>query len=142
MTAPNVIKQGWIMRSDLKNNVGKAVYVFGDNTERWGMGGQAKEMRNEPNAIGVATKSTPTSGTNAYFSDEDFFDNAKIIATDLRPVFQARDDGLLVIIPTDGLGTGLSELPQRAPKTNAFLEEMLEMLFSGGQPAWKQILNH
>jgi len=39
------------------------------------------------------------------------------------------------------LGTGLSELPQRAPKTNEFLEWMLDKLRDGGQPAWKELLN-
>ena len=32
MTASNVILQGWINREDLQNNVGKAFYLFGDNT--------------------------------------------------------------------------------------------------------------
>lgn len=141
MTAPNVIKQAWYFRADAQNNLGKAVYLFGDNCKRKGYGGQAKEMRDEPNAIGIATKNTPTSGSNSYFDDADFLANCRVIAKDFRAAFQARDDGLIVIFPTDGLGTGLSELPTRAPRTNAFLDEIVEMLFSGGQPAWKQILN-
>jgi hypothetical protein len=32
------------------------VFVFGDNMARNGLAGQAKEMRGEPNAIGVPTK--------------------------------------------------------------------------------------
>jgi hypothetical protein len=141
MTAPNVIKQAWYSRADAQNNLGKAVYMFGDNCKRKGCGGQAKEIRDEPNAIGIATKNTPTSGSNSYFSDDDFLANCRVIAQDFRAAFQARDDGLIVIFPTDGLGTGLSELPTRAPRTNEFLDEIVGMLFSGGQPAWKQILN-
>jgi len=32
------------------------LWVFGDNLQRKGLGGQAKEMRGEPNAIGIPTK--------------------------------------------------------------------------------------
>ena len=132
--------QKWIERVDLQGNP-DVFFLFGDNTERVGMGGQAKSMRHEPNAIGVATKLTPTSGSNAFFTDDDFLDNCRTIATDLRPAFQKRDQGHMIVIPADGLGTGLSELPQRAPQTNEFLEWMLDMLKNKGQPAWKQILN-
>jgi len=116
-------------------------FLMGDNTKRWGKGGQAKEMRGEPNMIGIATKETPTAGSNAYFSDDNLLENCRIIATDFRKAFAKRDEGHLIIIPADGLGTGFSELPERAPKTNDFLEWMLDMLEDNGQPAWKQILN-
>jgi hypothetical protein len=43
--------------------------VFGDNGRRIGFGGQAKEMRGEPNAIGVATNWEPSNRPNAFFSD-------------------------------------------------------------------------
>ena len=136
-----VLTQKWIERSDLQRNAGKAVYLFGDNTLRKGMGGQAGAMRGEPNAIGVATKLTPTSGTNAYFSDNDLRYNVSVMAKDLRPAFSARESGLVVVIPEDGLGTGLSELPERAPKTNEVLEHLLDLLMRGGQPAWKTLIN-
>jgi len=132
--------QKWIMRDDLKNNP-DVYFLFGDNTIRRGLGGQAKEMRGEPNAIGIATKMTPTSECNAYFDDMDVMTNCRIIAKDFRKACQMRDMGHMIVIPADGLGTGLSELPQRAPETNEFLEWMLDLLRNGGQPAWKQILN-
>lgn len=138
MTASNVILQGWINREDLQNNAGKAFYLFGDNTVRKGMGGQAGAMRGEPNAIGVATKLTPTSGSNAYFSDLEFEHNVAIIASDLQRAFDVRDNGFIVVIPTDGLGTGLSELPTRAPRTNAVLDELLDMLENGETPEWSK----
>lgn len=122
-----VITQKFIFRSDLQNNP-SVKYLFGDNTIRQGYGGQAKEMRGEPNAIGVATKSTPTSGSNAYFSDDNFEDNMEVIETDLGPAIDHLRAGGILVIPEDGLGTGLSELPQRAPRTNAALVEMLEGL--------------
>lgn len=132
--------QKWIMRDDLRNNP-EAYFLFGDNTIRRGLGGQAKEMRGEPNAIGIATKLTPTSESNAYFSDDCYRENVRVIAQDFRKAFAMRAQGHMIVIPADGLGTGLSELPQRAPKTNKFIEWMLDMLRRGDEPAWKQLIN-
>lgn len=47
-----VVKQDQIMRRDLLDNQDK-LYVFGDNMVRRGFGGQAREMRGEPNAVGI-----------------------------------------------------------------------------------------
>lgn len=132
--------QKWIERVDLQNNP-DVYFLFGDNTIRRGMGGQAGAMRGEPNAIGIATKMTPTSESNAFFDDRDLNTNCHVIAQDFRKAFQMRDQGHMIVIPADGLGTGLSELPERAPKTNEFLEWMLALLQSSGQPSWKQLLN-
>jgi len=136
----NTYTQKWIERVDLQNNP-DVYFLFGDNTVRKGLGGQAGAMRGEPNAIGIATKLTPTSGSNSFFSDLELEHNCRIIAQDMRKAFQKRDAGHMIVIPADGLGTGLSELPKRAPKTNEFLEWMLDLLRNGGQPAWKQLLN-
>lgn len=133
-------RQKWIERNDLVNNP-DAIFLFGDNTERRGMGGQAGAMRGEPNAIGIATKWTPTSDTNAYFSDDVFEAACLVISKDFRKVFMARDAGLMIVIPADGLGTGLSQLPQRAPRVNSHLEYMLSMLTNNYMPAWNQLLD-
>ena len=53
-----IIYQKFIYRSDLKANP-SVLYLFGDNLQRVGLGGQAKEMRGEPNAVGIATKKAP-----------------------------------------------------------------------------------
>lgn len=135
-----VYVQKWIEREDLRNNP-DVFFLFGDNTIRRGMGGQAGAMRGEPNAIGIATKMTPTSESNAFFDDLDLETNCRIIAKDFRKAFQMRDKGHMIVIPADGLGTGLSELPTRAPKTNEFLEWMLDLLKNSGQPAWKSLIN-
>lgn len=135
-----VVFQKWIDRADLKANP-DVVYLFGDNTKRWGTGGQAGSMRGEPNAIGIATKITPTQGSNAYFTDDMLRENCRVIANDFRPVFRARSEGKLIVVPLDGLGTGLSKLPEKAPKTNEFVVWMIDMLAKGGEPAWKQLLN-
>lgn len=124
-----VLFQKFIFRVDCEANAKQDVlYVFGDNVVRKGLGGQAKEMRGAPNCVGVATKWTPTSGSNAYFSDLEYDEIVKIIDKDLEPVVYALEHGATVIIPLDGLGTGLSELPQRAPKIDAYLKARIQEL--------------
>lgn len=119
-----------IYRQDLKKNPG-ALYVFGDNVARKGLGGQAKEMRGEPNAVGIATKWYPSFEPGAYFSDDRFDEIWQIIMADLKPVFQAIENNKLVVWPDEGIGTGLSRLPQKAPKIAAALVAVTDPLFSG-----------
>lgn len=122
-----VVSQKFIFRSDLQSNP-DVKYLFGDNLVRQGLGGQAKEMRGEPNAIGVATKRTPSNRPGEFFSDDDYDQNVGQMDKDLEPARDHLRKGGILVIPEDGLGTGLSELPQRAPRTNAALVEMLEEL--------------
>jgi len=119
--------QKFIFRSDLRANP-DVLYLFGDNLLRVGLGGQAKEMRGEPNAVGVATKRSPGMSTGDFFSDADYWAIRKQIDTDLAPAFEHLVDGGVVVIPEDGLGTGLSQLPERAPKVNRYLTDRLHAL--------------
>jgi hypothetical protein len=122
-----ILYQKFIFRADLRANP-NVLYLFGDNLKRAGLGGQAKEMRGEPNAVGIATKKFPHMGDHAYFNDADYVVNCAGIDVDLNPAYNAVRLGQLVVIPLDGLGTGLSELPERAPRTNAYLVNQLEYL--------------
>lgn len=115
-----VIFQKFIFREDLRNNP-NTLYIFGDNLHRKGLGGQAKEMRGEPNAVGIATKAKPSQLKNSFFSDRDFDLFLEHWENDMIPVFRCLACGETVIIPSDGIGTGLSELPTRAPEINAFI---------------------
>jgi hypothetical protein len=115
-----VIFQKFIYRSDLRANP-DVLYLFGDNLKRQGLGGQAKEMRGEPNAVGIATKKLPSQYDNSFFSDEDFDLFEENYLADIEPALKALDRGLVLIIPSDGLGTGLSELPTRAPIINNYI---------------------
>ena len=110
-----IIFQHRIYRIDLRANP-DVLYVFGDNVKRIGLGGQAGEMRGEPNAVGVATKWSPFMNESAFFNDVDYDGIAKIIDADFEPLFKAAMNGKTIIIPADGLGTGLSEMPTRCPK--------------------------
>jgi hypothetical protein len=99
----------WITRDMLQADP-EARFVFGDNAERWGLGGQAKEMRGEPNAIGVATLWSPGS----FYAAGDI-NSVRVVIRDLHQVGVALVEGRKVIVPTDGLGTGLARLAENAP---------------------------
>jgi hypothetical protein len=94
-----------ILRSDLKANP-SILFVFGDSERRLGMGGQAKECRGEPNALGVATKRGPSMNEAAMWSDSDFERCADIIDQDLAPAFEHMANGGTVVFPQAGIGTG------------------------------------
>lgn len=123
-----IIYQKLIKRGDLQKNP-KAYYVFGDNNCRVGKGGQAGEMRGEPNAIGIRTKKNPSYDIDAYYIDSEYNENVKNISEDFLKVVAALDQGSLVVYPTDGVGTGLSNLKESAPKTLAFIEDVVLKLF-------------
>lgn len=122
-----VIRQKFIRREDLQANP-ETLYLFGDNDDRAGYGGQAKEMRDEENAVGVRTKWHPTNGSDAFFYDRDAEQVFDMIDEDLEPVIDHLRSGGTVVIPTDGLGTGLSRLPQTSPIIFQYLEDRLEYL--------------
>ena len=50
----------WITRSFVREHRDH-IFLFGDNLARSGFGGQAAQMRAEPNAIGLPTKKLPSS---------------------------------------------------------------------------------
>lgn len=112
-----LLKQKWITRADLKANQ-DIWYCFGDNLQRIGLGGQAKEMRGEPNALGIATKASPWE----YLDDDLHFLH---IAEHYAEVFDVLDtflaQGDTVVFPEDGFGTGLADLAVRAPLINELL---------------------
>jgi hypothetical protein len=133
-----VIFQKIIKNEDLRRNFAAgvpALYVFGDNVLRKGLGGQAGEMRGEPNAVGVATKYLPSMERDAFFTEESAAIDAqkRILDTDMKPLFSHLKDGGIVIFPADGIGTGLSRLPELAPTTYAYLEEKLSAMVKIGR---------
>ena len=99
------------------------LFVFGDNMDGSGFGGQARAMRGKPNAIGVPTKWKPTMGADAFFQDRDFAYTAvrAAITEPFRRVRRELVAGRTVVIPAAGLGTGLAELPKRAPLIHGYI---------------------
>ena len=99
----------WIERADLQAKPDE-YFVFGDNAIRVGLGGQAKAMRGEPNALGVATLYQP----GKFYDPADPICIA-VVASDLAQVARQLGYGKTVNVPRDGLGTGLARLPENAP---------------------------
>lgn len=93
----------------------QTLFVFGDNMERRGFGGQAREMRGEPNAVGIPTKRSPAMTLDAFFTDEDFFAALVEISFAHHRLLNHAKRGGKIVWPMDGIGTGLAELKIRAP---------------------------
>lgn len=121
-----VIKQVFIARRDLRLNP-DILYLFGDNLVHKGHGGQAAEMRGEPNALGIPTKKAPSRDPTAFFTDDEYSSNCEHIDWAFR---QIPPDTELIVIPADGLGTGLALLDLQAPKTFRYLQSKLNSLNS------------
>lgn len=130
-----IVYQKRILREDLQANP-DVLYLFGDNRLRKGMGGQAREMRGEPNAIGVRTKKAPSYEPGAFLSDDEYQRNVLDIGADLKPAFAHRG---VVVVPLDGLGTGLARLSEVAPLTYAYLEHVLRQLEDGVRTALRDL---
>lgn len=119
-----IIRQKWITRNDLKNNRDK-LYVFGDNMVREGYGGQAASMRGEPNSFGIPTKWYPNNATESFFSDDQFKTDSTLwwaLYGAFSHLKQILEQNHTVVIPSDGLGTGLSRLPELAPTIAAYID--------------------
>jgi len=111
-----------IYRNNLRRDP-DTLFVFGDNMVERGLGGQAKEMRGEPNAVGIPTKLFPSMTEQAFFRDSDFNRaKPKIDAAFVRLFVHAANGGD-VVWPAAGVGTGLAELEKRAPKIWAYIEK-------------------
>jgi hypothetical protein len=132
MTMPLVF-QDRITENDLADNPDH-LYLFGDNEARHGRGGQARVCRGHPNAVGVATKRSPDRFPDAYWNDTDFDRCTTIIAHDLTPAMRHILNGATVVCPAAGLGTGLSELPSRAPRVFDYLRRHIVALKRLGTP--------
>ena len=106
------------------------LFVFGDNLAGKGLGGQAREMRGEQNAIGIATKRSPSMNSDAFFSDSDIHN--VIVMGAIKDSFRILESHLLsggvVVIPKNGVGGGLANLPVNAPLIDTFIKKSIERL--------------
>lgn len=83
-------------------------------------------MRGEPNSIGIVTKRFPSNKFDSFFFDHDFEEAIKYIDRD----FASIPEGVVVVIPSDGLGTGLAKLDTQAPKIFNYILNKIEELNS------------
>ena len=125
------VDQTWFSIEKCKQNP-KKLYIFGDNTLRIGMAGQA-QIRRCKNSTGLATKLHPGMEVNDFMSDDKYNEHCMIIEKDIQKilkVFENPDNGYeKIVFPIDGLGTGLSMLPTRAPNVYNFLCTKLHTVF-------------
>ena len=99
------------------------LFVFGDNMVQQGFGGQAKAMRNEPNAVGIPTKNAPGMLPKDFFRDRDFEKAKPRIEAAFDRLWQHIKKGGEVVWPEDGIGTGLADLENKAPKIWFLIED-------------------
>lgn len=107
------------------------IFIFGDNNIRTGCKGQAI-IRYEPNAYGIPTKKYPNNSLISFYNDNEYNDNVKRIDTAINNVIAAlsnkKNNYIGIILPENGLGTGLADLPNKAPKTYNYLENAIKRL--------------
>jgi len=118
-----------ITRRQVQSNK-DVLFAFGDNNIRKGLGGQAKEMRGEPNAFGISTKKLPASTPDAYMTDSELEANKQVITSDVNKLIAAWNTGNYTRVIVPQIGVGLAGLPTRAPKTYAHLTAELDRLKS------------
>jgi hypothetical protein len=116
----------------------ECLFLFGDNEDRAGTRGQAC-IRHEPNAVGITTKRRPFMNEDSFYDDDDYEANVASIDEsfeNLRKRIEASGmEYKFIFIPRDGLGTGLAQLPQRAPKTFVYILSLIYDLASEYDPA-------
>ncbi len=115
----NFIDRGMLFREP------KNLFVFGDNLERRGFGGQAKEMRGQANAVGIPTKRKPTMEPGAFLYDHDVVEWFEECQPDFKRLLLHRGT---IIIPKQGIGTGRARLKENSPLIHKLLRVFLKGL--------------
>jgi len=119
--------KNYISRDDIKTNR-TSIFIFGDNDQRSGFGGQAKEMRGEPNAVGIRVKKHPSMNANAFYKDSEYKNNIIKIDEDINNLEKLAYNKTIVF-PSNGIGTGMAKLNISAPETFRYLTTMLKEKF-------------
>jgi len=110
----------YIKRKNIEKNR-DILFVFGDNDERKGYGGQAKEFRGEINSLGVRTKKSPSNSPEAFYTDVEYEENCLKIREDIDNIIEESKKYVGTWI-TDRIGEGHADLPRKAPLTFDFLQ--------------------
>lgn len=96
------------------------IFVYGDNMLHRGKAGQAI-IRDEPNTFGIPTKWAPSMEPKAFFTDAERY----LVWPRLDDLYAKLQNCKIIAWPYKGIGTGLAELPNRAPEIHEFIENWL-----------------
>ena len=114
-----------ITRDKIKENP-DVLYLFGDNLLRKGLGGQAKEMRGEPNTLGIVSKKYPSNNISSFYTDEDFYPWLEVFSADIRSLAEKINSGQYKALVIPPIGVGLADLPNKAPRIYKYLKTTLD----------------
>ena len=117
---------GWYSE-ELCSSHPHCLFVFGDNMIRMGRAGQAT-IRDCPNSFGIATKRLPSMKDSAFFSDQE--DEFCVVENDLRQLYVLSRKYTTVVFPSSGIGTGLSQMPERSPLLYTHMKNILDEYFN------------
>jgi len=116
----------WITKEIIENSI-NTIYIFGDNLQHRGLGGQAKICRpfvDKGKAIGIPTKRSPTMYDSAFFSDK--IDEAKAINKAIDEISEKYREGYkIVFLPN--IGKGYAQMPHRSPILYKLLNEYINI---------------
>ena len=123
-----IIFEGYWTRKDVTRN-SHCLFVFGDNDIEKGKGGQAI-IRGLKNTAGIPTKKYPSNWKSSFYTDDEYKENCQKIkdAIELIKKRVHEEKYEYIVLPKDGFGTGLSQLPKKAPKTYKFVCKQVKKL--------------
>ena len=104
-------------------------FIFGDNLERVGTGGQAI-VRGLTNTYGIRTKKSPRNDKASYFYDSDFIWFTTVVLEDFVKIQKLNQTSSIVFCET-GYGNGLAKLPTQAPRCYKYLINHLNSYCKG-----------
>lgn len=110
------------------NDFPKSLFLFGDNDQQKGIGGQAT-VRNCGNVAGIPTKKFPNNNPKSFYTDDDYDQNRDNIIKAVENIVIRSVDYDKIMFPADGFGTGLAKLPTCAPETYEFMNKLIKACF-------------
>ena len=121
--------KGWWSIKDCQKNK-NSIFVFGDNDREFGKKGQAV-IRDCENSHGIPTKKYPSFADTSYYTDDEYEENIAKIIDGVEDLIIKYDQISFdrIFFPENGLGTGLSKLDTKAPRTLEFLNQLLSEVF-------------
>lgn len=105
------------------------LFIFGDNDLKYGKRGQAI-IRDEPNSMGIPTKKEPNNRITSFYTDSEYDENIRKIDQAINSILcEVKNKKYTgIVLPKDGLGTGLAKLSIYAPKTLEYIQSKINEL--------------